>query len=493
MKTQFSPRSRRPGYETLEQRHLLSATSLLSPTSAPESDITDAAVGTTAPSILFIRGGDRTGGFLEANNDTSRTEHLGDINNFQTFGGNHGWGELRNTLENAGFAVSQITEGSETASGPADGIAIDFAAMDLSQYDALVFGSNNAVYNTESIDAVEDYMRGGGSALFISDANFGGDWADSSNSDQQFLDRFGLIMHQDQGTYSITRNGPSDFNVPDHPILTNVDRFDGEGVTPIEIGTPAAGVTPIILANSEGNTRLNEPPFGNRNQGPSRQSSANDAALLVADVDAGKLVGHFDRNTFFNQNGAGTNINRFDNKQFALNLFGWMVGAFDPLPGDYNADSMVDDADYAVWRSNYGQTGANPADGNSDGVVDAADYTVWRSNEDAMGPMVNLSLPCSQHEVSMAASSQESPWQLSSTEAAEEDGFINSPLAGSFVNSADHLLLAIQSPTATPTNDSSLDSMTTSTGKVNAAEPTNAIEEAFAEIFSSSLGQTKRD
>ena len=75
----------------------------------------------TAPRVLFIRGGDRTGGFLEAGNDASRTEHLGDINNFTTGGGNHGWGELRNALVGGGFVVEQITEGSETASGPADG------------------------------------------------------------------------------------------------------------------------------------------------------------------------------------------------------------------------------------------------------------------------------------------------------------------------------------------------------------------------------------
>lgn len=345
----------------------------------------------TGPTVLFVRGGDRTGGFLEANNDTSRTEHLADINNLQTFGGNHGWGELRQTLEAANFQVEQITEGSETASGPADGIAINFAALDLTNYDALVFGSNNAVYNTASIDAIEDYIRNGGSTLFISDANFGGDWADASNSDQQFLDRFGLIMHQDQGTYAISR-GAGDFDVPNHPIFTGVNSFDGEGVTPIEVGTLTSGVSATILANSEGNTRLNNGNGGN-NQGSSRPSGPNDAALLVASADAGKVVGHFDRNTFFNQNGAGTNINRLDNQQFALNLFGYLVGAFDPIPGDFNGDRTVDTADYDTWRAAFGTTGSSAADGNNDGMVNAADYTIWRDNLGATGPDVNLSLP----------------------------------------------------------------------------------------------------
>lgn len=276
------------------------------------------------PHILFIRGADRSGGFLEAGNDAQRTEQLADINNQSTANGNHGWYELAETLRDAGYTLTQITETAENVSGASDGLPVAFDTMDLSIYDAIVFGSNNAVYTTAQVDAVENYIRGGGGAIFISDANFGSDWADASDSDQQFLDRFGLIMHQDQGTYAIER-GDGEFLVPDHPIFDGVDAFDGEGVTPIEVGTLTGGVTATILANAEGNTRLNEPPFGGNNQGPSVSSDPNDAALLVAQADAGRIIGHFDRNTFFNLNGAGTNINRLDNRQYALNLFEFAV------------------------------------------------------------------------------------------------------------------------------------------------------------------------
>ncbi|MGL4511797.1 MAG: right-handed parallel beta-helix repeat-containing protein [Lacipirellulaceae bacterium] len=52
-----------------------------------------------------------------------------------------------------------------------------------------------------------------------------------------------------------------------------------------------------------------------------------------------------------------------------------------PLPGDFDGNAIVEDADRGVWRANYGRTGANvPGDGNGDGVVNAADYTVWRDN-----------------------------------------------------------------------------------------------------------------
>lgn len=49
--------------------------------------------------------------------------------------------------------------------------------------------------------------------------------------------------------------------------------------------------------------------------------------------------------------------------------------------GDYNADGVVDAADYTVWRDTLNQSGANlAADGDGDELVDADDYTVWKSN-----------------------------------------------------------------------------------------------------------------
>ena len=325
------------------------------------------------PTILFIRGAERSGGFLEANNDFQRTEHLADIFNASTSGGNHGWNELRLTLEGAGFIVSQIIEPLESdapPTGQTQGMAVPFEAMDLAQYDVLVFGSNNAFYQTAAIDAIESYIRSGGAAIFISDANFGSDWADASNSDQHFLDRFGFIMHQDQGTYAIDS---TEFLVPGHPIFVDVDSFDGEGVTPIEVGTPTQGVEFEILALAEGNTRLNEEPFGNNNQGPSRPSGPNDAALLSATADFGRVIGHFDRNTFFNLNGAGTNINRLSNRQYAINLFQFAASPV-VATGDLNRDNAVNLLDVgpfvlAVSNGTY----LEPADVNCDRVVNLLD------------------------------------------------------------------------------------------------------------------------
>jgi hypothetical protein len=57
--------------------------------------------------------------------------------------------------------------------------------------------------------------------------------------------------------------------------------------------------------------------------------------------------------------------------------------------GDYDENGMVNDADYSVWRSQFGNSGVDlSADGNGNGVVDAADYVVWRNNFGSTGGII---------------------------------------------------------------------------------------------------------
>jgi len=49
------------------------------------------------------------------------------------------------------------------------------------------------------------------------------------------------------------------------------------------------------------------------------------------------------------------------------------------LLGDYNGDSIVDAADYVVWRDHLG-TNANLPNDETPGTVDASDYAVWKSH-----------------------------------------------------------------------------------------------------------------
>jgi len=274
------------------------------------------------PRILFVRGGPGTGGFLEGGSD----EQLSSISNSSTSSGNHGWATLASELRDLGFELDEQREEPVTNGVPTP---LPFDEMDLSVYTVIVMGSNNAAYTSAQVDALEGFLRDGGGVLFISDANFGQDWPDAPTSDQSFLDRLGLVMNQDRGTYSISE---SEYRVNGHPILDGVSEFDGEGVSPVTIGTVPGDVRATLLANAEGRVRRNDSESG---KGTTTDATEDDAALLVGTAGDGRFAVHFDRNTFFNENGAGTDITRFDNRPFARNLFRWLAGDL-PLPVDLN-------------------------------------------------------------------------------------------------------------------------------------------------------------
>ena len=362
-------------------------------------------------SVLFVRGADRSGGATEGSgvsdpfNIRGFTEQLADIrdptgpvfSNNSTGGGNHSWFELASLLTANGYSVEQTTESVEPsagATGPTDGAGVTFdtgfqsatfadlnsnngitQSRTLADYDVVVFGSNNAVYSASQIDAVDTYIRGGGGAVFISDANFGRVRGDAQRSDQQFLDRFGVLVNEDRGTYRLTRGDGSgnfaEFRSPSSLILAGVDEFDGEGVSPFtlptNLSTLPADVTAQIIAGV---------PAGQTVRGPgnnTRPATTSDASLLALEAGNGRIIGHFDRNTFFNLNGAGTDINRFENAQLALNIFEFTSSGF-VLLGDINMDRGVGFGDIApfiaVLQSGVFQA---EADTNEDGVVDFGD------------------------------------------------------------------------------------------------------------------------
>lgn len=52
------------------------------------------------------------------------------------------------------------------------------------------------------------------------------------------------------------------------------------------------------------------------------------------------------------------------------------------LPGDFNADGVVDLRDYTLWRDNVGgpEAVALGGNGNNNGIVDVLDYEIWRTS-----------------------------------------------------------------------------------------------------------------
>jgi len=312
--------------------------------------------------ILFIRGASGTGGLGGGANN-----HLTDISDSSTAAGNTGWSTLAGLLRAParGYGVEQIVEGGPTTDGcVAVGTPVDFPTLSsLADYRVLVFGSNNARYSPAQVQAVLDFIRRGGAALFMSDANYGRDWRTAATSDQDFLTSFGLVMNQDRSTYSLTRAG-GDFLVPDHPILSGVATFDGEGVSPIRLASTPAAMRHTLVVRARSLTRENNGNCGvNQGQGTGRSVGATDAALLVTEFGLGRAAFHFDRNTFFNVNGAGTSLARFDNTLYTSNLFAWLVGA--------------GAARYSAWAQALPAGSAGFADDHDrDGLANGAEYSL---------------------------------------------------------------------------------------------------------------------
>lgn len=73
------------------------------------------------------------------------------------------------------------------------------------------------------------------------------------------------------------------------------------------------------------------------------------------------------------------------------------------IPGDYDYSGEVDQLDYGVWKTSFGDSsvivGAS-ADGNGDGIVNIADYSVWRDNLGSIAPAALLDAQASSIEQS---------------------------------------------------------------------------------------------
>jgi hypothetical protein len=258
--------------------------------------------------MLYIRGGSRTGGFVEDYND----DQLADIGDESQRVYNHGYGELAQLLYDDGFSIEGRDE------GPADhNTKVDLS--DLGDFDVVFFASNNATYSAEDAERLRRFVRGGGGALFASDANWGLYWDKAPSSDQTFLTQFGLIINQDGGGLTVLSG--ADFVEPAHPILNGVTAFDGEGVSPCTLThdpTALGKATRLVAATAV--VRRPTAPMG-----PVDQPTDDDGSLVVVEYGAGRVACHFDRNTFFNVNGAGTSLASQSNTVYAHRLFAWLA------------------------------------------------------------------------------------------------------------------------------------------------------------------------
>jgi hypothetical protein len=78
--------------------------------------------------------------------------------------------------------------------------------------------------------------------------------------------------------------------------------------------------------------------------------------------------------------GLAKNLISLGSTGFALATTTDKVFIIPRIPGDFDANGMVDVADFILWEAGYGSTTTLIADANRDKVVDAADCVIWRDN-----------------------------------------------------------------------------------------------------------------
>jgi hypothetical protein len=217
----------------------------------------------------------------------------------------YGFAALASLLVTVGF--SQATEVVDTA--------VTVSPQLLAPHGVVVVGSNQKAWTTPEVDAIESFVRAGGGLVPYSDSMFG---PGSVASDNQVLGRFGLLTTPDNfgGPVLATSFVP-------HPISAGLPfGVKGEGVSILEIVGNGTDVVTNVVPCLSNNGACFPYPF----VAPSGASNPVYSACAAVDASLGRVVATFDRNTFFNFPGTGTNITEASNASYAINLFLWAGG-----------------------------------------------------------------------------------------------------------------------------------------------------------------------
>jgi hypothetical protein len=227
--------------------------------------------------------------------------------------GRRGLSGFRSALEEVGFRPTEVYDAEATLTGES-----------LSDLGVLILGSNQHRFEEAEAAALGEWVENGGGVIAYSDSAFGGDYRQvgvcnpaGRLSENDLTAQFGMRFLMD--------NGAGRFEVSEYERAHFLNAGDadggvvyrGEGVSPIRVSEPARVLAPLQSGDLNGSLKVCEDdrPFQ-----PER-----DAALAVAEVGAGRVVGTFDRNTFWN-GGAGTELGEVDNREFAQRLALWAAG-----------------------------------------------------------------------------------------------------------------------------------------------------------------------
>lgn len=202
--------------------------------------------------------------------------------------------------------------------------SFEISQSSLDPYRVLILGSNQRRFSEAEAEALAQWVQSGGGLIAWSDSAFGGNFQEVGLGNTA-----GLLSNNDLtlqfGMEFLRDNGAGVFTVKNYefPHFLNKNEPDGgvvyrgEGVSCVRVQPPARMPAKLQAGDTGGQIRLH------KDDGPLQ--AATDAALAVAEVGRGRVVGTFDRNTFWND-GEGTKLAEVDNREFAQRLVRWAAG-----------------------------------------------------------------------------------------------------------------------------------------------------------------------
>jgi len=247
--------------------------------------------------------------------------------------GSRGMSQFKATIE--GGPLIQAS-GVEFEIAEAYDAATTLDAATLGQYDVVILGSNNKMFSAAERDAVGQWVRDGGGLIAWSDSAFGGDFRQvgvgnpvGRDSNNTITTQFGMFFLRDNGAgnYAI-KQYEFDHFLNDHDRDEGVV-FRGEGVSVVRVSGEAKLLAKLQDGGLGGQIRLHNDDQNDPAIGPLNEQT--DAALAIAQIDRGRVIGTFDRNTFWNA-GEGTRLSHVDNAEYAQRLVLWASGVADPIP-----------------------------------------------------------------------------------------------------------------------------------------------------------------
>ncbi|MER2998976.1 malectin domain-containing carbohydrate-binding protein [Pontibacter populi] len=243
--------------------------------------------------------------------------------------GNLGMSQFKSALEEVGFVLEESLDAS---------IVLD--ATKLNNYKVLILGSNNRRFSATEKTAVDAWVKAGGGIIAWSDAAFGFEDGGinstvGATSDNDLMQQFGMQFLRDNGEGAFALN---QWNVNHYINKFNKNAgvtIEAEGASPVRTSSPAT----ILAYMPADKAKLNSL------DGPLTPA---DAAMAVANIGSGRVVGFFDRNAFWNS-GDGTYLSKVDNKVFAQRMLLWVSGLEEAAPAEPTVTSPL--ADITVQKN----------------------------------------------------------------------------------------------------------------------------------------------